>query len=87
MLTRYWITFAAPEETLTDHSLGLGVGVTGFDQADALKLVEAALGMERLPTVGSILPDVSFDDLERNHVQKNLGNMAVRGVWYPRYNL
>jgi hypothetical protein len=85
MLTRYWITFV-PSDEMRAHSLGLGAGVTALDHADALSLLKAAFGRESLPTIQSISPDVSFDDLERDHVQKNLGNMAVRGVWYPNFN-
>ena len=85
MLTRYWITFV-PSDELLSYSLGIGAGVTAFDDRDAVSLLEGAFGCESLPAIQSISPDVCFDDLERDHVQKNLGNMAVRGVWYPNCN-
>jgi hypothetical protein len=85
MLTKYWITFV-PSEELLAYSLGLGAGVTAFDDTDAMSLLADAIGRERLPAVQSVASNVRFDDLERNHVQKNLGNMAVRGVWYPNLN-
>ena len=88
MLTRYWITFdAADSEAIVRHSLGLGVGVTAFDEQDALKHVTKALGCDELPRMSSITPHVRVEDLEEDHVQRNLGNPAVRGVWYPSYNL
>ena len=87
MLTRYWITFDPSDELVALHSLGLGAGVTAFDETDAVGLMSEAFGSHRLPAIHSIVAGVRFDDLERNHVQRNLGNMAVRGVWYPSYNL
>jgi hypothetical protein len=85
MLTRYWITFV-PSDELLSYSLGLGAGVTAFDDTDAIRLLEGAFGNEGLPPIKSISAGVRFDDLERDNVQKNLGNMGVRGVWYPNCN-
>ena len=84
MLTRYWITFVPSHDW---RVLGLGAGVTAFDEADATSLLKEALGVGSLPAIQNVVRDVGYDDLERDHVQKNLGNMAVRGVWYPAYNL
>ena len=85
MLTKYWMTFA-PSPELKTFSLGLGAGVTAFDETDAINLLKDALDCESVPAIQSVASHVRFDDLERDHVQKNLGNMAVRGVWYPNCN-
>ena len=86
MLTRYWFSFDPSDETVRRLRFGFGVGVTAFDEADAVALVRKVTGRDRLPTIKNMEPNVRYDDLEANHVQKNLGNMAVRGVWYPNYN-
>ena len=88
MLTRYWITFDQSDRVLlTRFSLGLGVGVTAFDEADAMNLVRDSLRTDALPRVDQITADVRIGSLERDHVLKNLGNPGVRGVWYPALNL
>ena len=79
--------FDPSDELVAAHSLGLGAGVTAFSEADATMLMKQTFGSDRLPAIQSIVTGVRYDELERNHVQKNLGNMAVRGVWYPSYNL
>ena len=69
MLTRYWITFVTSEELLA-HSFGLRVGVTAFDDTDALSLLADAIGLDRLPAVQSVTANVRWDDLEQNHVRR-----------------
>ncbi|MEM6932480.1 MAG: hypothetical protein AAF526_02730 [Pseudomonadota bacterium] len=32
----------------------------------------------------AIEADVKYDSLEANHVRKNMGNMADRGIWFPK---
>jgi hypothetical protein len=91
MLTRYWVTFDPSDaKTITSLSLGLGVGVTAFDSSDAKKLIFAAFADFAdfvLPEIINITEHITYDDLEANHVKKNMGSMAVRGVWYPKQSV
>jgi hypothetical protein len=80
-LTCYWIT--------TGERWGpLGFGVTAFSVEDAIKLIRSegfdiSETLERL----QIRENVTFAELDRNHVVLNMGPMIMRGVWYPRRNL
>lgn len=80
-LTCYWIT--------TGNAWGpLGIGVTAFTVADALSLVRSEgfdipEGLEGV----QIRENVTFSDLDPNHVVPNMGPLVMRGVWFPRRNL
>lgn len=73
----YWVTFSRLEDF---SPLGLGVGVTGYDVEDALRLVEQAFG--RL-TVGAIAPVDDVASLDQGHVRPNMGSLFIRGIWFP----
>jgi hypothetical protein len=71
----FWVDFHEPP-----IGLGLGLGVTAFDKEDALRIVEDNFGQlsaERITIVESI------DQLEANHVRRNMGNFLKRGIWFP----
>ncbi|MEY2422985.1 MAG: hypothetical protein QOI95_3052 [Acidimicrobiaceae bacterium] len=100
-LVRYWFEFdvsayVTPRQARPDISLDgghpihnllwMGVGVTGFDEADCLRMLSDVLSGV-MP--GAVLPpltraemDVDVSSLHLAH----LGNPAWRGVWYPRVN-
>lgn len=96
-LVRYWFEFELlgqePESshgvtldggTLAYRLLGRGVGVTGYDQADCLALVQRFLGDDPLPPVVRSIQDVNVSDLGLD--PRFLGVAAWRGVWYPASN-
>jgi hypothetical protein len=85
MLKRYWIDFESSDiRMLTRLGLGLGAGVTAFSDDDAVSLLKNHLRVDVLPVIIKIRPNITFQDLEKDHVAKNLGNMAQRGVWFPQ---
>jgi hypothetical protein len=84
MLVRYWLIFDGNE--IGKHfEFGLGFGVTAYDLDDAISLISIAFGLNRstIPPILSVKENVKYEDLEDNHVKKNMGSMAVRGIWYP----
>lgn len=98
-LVRYWFTFdvsglgPAPGPpgtvtldggTLAFRLCGMGVGVTGYDEADCLGLIEELLDGEPVPPVRSRIRNVDVDSLE---LRSQVGVPAWRGVWYPALNL
>lgn len=98
-LVRYWFTFdvddVGPDPgppgtvtldggTLAFRLCGLGVGVTGYDEADCLALIEEVLDGEPVPQLSSRIRDV---DIESLHLRAQVGVSAWRGVWYPALNL
>ena len=61
--------------------LGRGAGVTGYDQADCLRLLEDQLGSP-LPELARVLRrPVIGPELARQ-----VGNPAWRGIWFPYLN-
>lgn len=80
-LTAYWITDPADRT-------GLGYGVTAFSVPDALRILRAAgIAVPDDPAPLVVTENVSFADLDPNHVVLNMGPMVVRGVWYPCLNI
>ena len=82
-LHRYWLEFAMSSFS-EPTPLRLGCGVTAHAKTDALEIVRTRVfhGGE-VPTVVSVIEDVDLSTLDPRHVLPNIGNPAVRGVWFP----
>jgi hypothetical protein len=81
MLTRFWFKFGRSTEP---SILDLGCGITAYDLKDA----QAFLREKVFPIYGDqpvleVVPNVDVRNLEERHVRPNMGNPAVRGVWFP----
>ena len=80
-LTAYWINPGNPTNTL-------GYGVTAFSVSDAVRMLRAAgITVPDDPTLLVVRENVSFAELDPNHVVPNMGPMVVRGVWFPCMNI
>ena len=80
-LTCFWIT--------TGNRWGpLGFGVTAWSVEDAIRLLKAE-GFDIPESLDQlqVRENVTFADLDPNHVVPNMGPMVMRGIWYPRLNL
>lgn len=70
--------------TLRPYWIGVegsfGIGVTAWDEQEALVLAAPALGSS---DVTSIEPLASMGELDQGHVVPNMGNWFKRGVWFP----
>jgi hypothetical protein len=89
----YWIKFEPMEvRRFTPEGSGevshcvpspfnLSMGVTARDEADAIYLAQFVLGDRN---IASISPVTDIDALDHGHVLPNMGNVFVRGVWWPR---
>jgi hypothetical protein len=73
----FWVTFSDVKNL---SSLGLGVGVTGHDQRDALMLVEETFGPL---SVSKIVEVEEVASLDQGHVRPNMGSLFLRGIWFP----
>ena len=81
MLRRFWVKFEMLE---IPTPINLGCGVTAYDIDDAKALIVADLfNGKEVPKIIEIVEDVDVRKLEKNHVRPNMGNVAVRGIWYP----
>jgi hypothetical protein len=78
-LTRYWVEF---KQEGAPTFLRLGCGVTAYGKADALTLLQQALGGE-LPAIERIAEDIDVRTLDQSHVVPNMGVPNERGVWFP----
>ena len=75
----YWLTFA----NLPKFSeLGFGAGITAYSEQEACEIAALNFGSEI--KVKSIRPIRTVDEVEQNHVRPNMGNLLVRGVWFPK---
>ena len=86
MLERYWIVFCGShEEFYSTGGFDKGFGVTAYDIDDAKRILKGTIfGDQTLPEVDTITEGITYEQLEENHVKPNMGNMAVRGVWFPK---
>ena len=65
--------------------LRLGCGVSAYNYADALSILEKAVfGGKQLPRIGSVVEDVQVSDLDQKHVVPNMDPVVWRGVWFPK---
>lgn len=81
MLRRFWIEFSNPPQYSV---LGLGCGVTGYDKADALKILARTVLLEHPGLeIERVIEDVDTQSLDAGHVRPNMGIPVVRGVWFP----
>lgn len=80
-LFRYWVTFESPPRY---SPLGIGCGITAFDVSDAMALMHRCFPETEKLTVKSIRENIPVSDLDQFHVVPNMGNVAVRGIWFPQ---
>lgn len=94
-LVRYWFEFqfddysALPGAGITldgesgaRRLLGRGAGVTGYDEADCLRMLADVLGEELPPVLVSARNPTIDADLATTS-----GNVSWRGIWFPPLNL
>ncbi|WP_143014134.1 hypothetical protein [Mucilaginibacter pineti] len=80
-MKRYWFEF---EVTNVRYDLALGCGVTAYNHADALHLLEDLVFKEKaIPIPKKTIEDVDISTLDARHVLLNMGPPNMRGVWYP----
>ena len=76
-LRAFWIS-------LPPHTLGDSYGVTGFSLRDGLDLL-AKRGFDLTGDQADwfVIEDVTWEDLDQNHVLPNSGPLFIRGIWFP----
>lgn len=82
LLHRYWFKF---EPLGRPTVLNLGCGVTAYSREDAETLVrEQVFKDEEMPRVSSVVEDVDVRTLDQKHIAPNMGDVSLRGVWFPQ---
>ena len=80
-LCRFWITFKEPPQF---SPLNLGCGVTAYDYADALTILESKVFVEKpVLEIDLVIEDIDIEALDKSHVIPNIGLVTSRGVWFP----
>jgi hypothetical protein len=75
----YWLMF----DNLPQFSgLGLGAGITAHSEQEACEIAAANFGNDI--EVKSVSTINTADEIEQNHVRPNMGNLLIRGVWFPK---
>ena len=80
MLVRYWITF---DGLSSANALSLGCGVTARSKEDALEIVRVQVFDNGNFRVSGIIENVDISTITDLHVRPNMGNVLMRGVWFP----
>ena len=80
-MKRYWFSFNA-------ECLPIGVqhgcGLSANSYEDALNILrEKVFESSDIPEIGDVVENVDISTLDKAHVLSNMGNISVRGVWYP----
>jgi hypothetical protein len=80
-LHRFWFQFENLPESIP---LGLGCGVSAWTQDDALNILNETVlrGLEGVEIV-SVEEDVDVQTLDQDHIVRNMGDVTMRGIWFP----
>lgn len=79
-MKRFWIEF---EESIPYSPLSIGCGITANNYDDAISLLRDRVLKGRDIKIRTIVADIDVSSLDAGHVLPNMGNVMVRGVWFP----
>jgi hypothetical protein len=81
LLKRFWFKFNTSSH-LPPGAL-MGCGVTAFNLEDAKKILTEKVFMLSPFSVAEVIEDINICELDKHHVQPNMGMPHQRGVWFP----
>jgi hypothetical protein len=81
-MRRFWIEID-DEKDKAPLFEGRSFGITALDAEDALGLLEHHVFKGGLPGIRKLVSDVDVSVLDQNHVVPNMGNVLIRGIWFP----
>jgi hypothetical protein len=80
-LYRFWFRFHNPPQF---SPLGLGCGITAFNRADANMILRDEVFKEYGELIiDTVVEKVDIRTLDQLHVVPNMGQILIRGVWWP----
>jgi hypothetical protein len=83
MLQRFWFKFRNGAHPTI---LSLGCGVTAYDLSDAHEILrEQVFSIYQEQLVVQVIADIDVSTLDEKHIRPNMGNPAVRGLWFPLF--
>lgn len=83
MLIRFWFEFKRSNK---DHNAVIvyGCGVTAYNKEDAITIMQEKVFKNKMPTIEKVIENVNIFELDEGHVIPNIGNIFVRGIWFPQ---
>jgi hypothetical protein len=81
-MRRFWFQFDMSNDL--PPGVRMGCGITAYDREDALRLLRERVFLETtIPRPLDIVEDVVISSLDAGHVLPNMGDVTIRGVWFP----
>jgi hypothetical protein len=84
MIKRFWFEFFRSQEKPLPMGVQHGCGLSAYNHDDAVELLKQKVfeGTE-LPTIENMVEDVDVSTLDNGHVLPNMGDVTIRGIWFP----
>jgi hypothetical protein len=79
---RFWFEFEPAADLPMGLAYGCGVTAYSYDEAREL-LLERLFAGRTMPEPSQIVEDADVSALDRDHVIPNMGDPAIRGIWFP----
>lgn len=84
-MRRFWIKFDLSIDEDTPPGLLMGCGVTAEDISEAKFLIKKKVfNNKELPSIVDIIENVNISSLDAGHVISNMGNIFIKGIWFPK---
>ena len=82
-MKRFWFEFDISIEDAPPVGTLIGCGVTAYNYDDAIQILTEKIFTDEIPTIISTKENIDVSTLDSNHVQPNIGDPSVRGIWFP----
>ena len=76
----FWLNF---KEDARGMLFRLGCGISAADIDDVWRIIKEHQVLSSMSQDVVSIREISFADIDVNHVLPNSGNYAVRGLWFP----
>lgn len=84
MIKRFWFKFSELQKQSLPLGIHHGCGLSAYNYDDAIVLLkEKVFESSELPPIENMIEDVDVSTLDSGHVLPNMGDVTVRGVWFP----
>lgn len=84
MIKRYWFQFSKSDSEFLPIGVSSGCGLSAYNYEDAIELIkERVFSGANLPTIDDVVEEIDISTLDEAHVIPNMGDVTVRGIWFP----
>lgn len=83
-MKKYWFQFLASNTETLPIGISLGCGISAYNYEDAIQLIsEKVFTNDVIPGIDSVIEGIDISTLDEAHVLPNMGDVTVRGIWFP----